>query len=112
MKNPQCYRHGELCFQIIDKLPEGLEKSNSKSFIVGSHGHPHTYDNGDLYFKKEDDYVFGYFVAKDTTLYHEEHGEWEGEGEGKLKEAKLPDNIYRLRRAVEYVNGELKQVID
>lgn len=104
----QCYRHGEICFEIIDTLPQGLEKSNQNVFMKGSHGNPHGFDNGDLYLKNEDEYVFGYFVAKNTTLTHPEHGD----SGGKLKKAKLPDNIYRLRHAVEYINGELKQVID
>ena len=102
----QGYRHGEIVFEKISKLPEDLELSNSKEFLIGSHGHPHIYDNGKLYFKKEDDFIFGYFVAKNTTLYHAEHGE------GKNKEAKLPNGNYRLRRAVEFINNEMKVVVD
>jgi hypothetical protein len=102
-------RHGEICFEIIDKLPEGLKKSNSKEFLVGSHGHSHKYNNGELYLKTENEYIFGYFVAKNTTLTHLEHGD---KKVGELKTAKLPDNIYRLRRAIEYINGDLRQVVD
>lgn len=104
----QCYRHGEICFEIIKELPTGLKKEKQKEIKKGSHGNSHSYDKGELYFKNENEYIFGYFVAKDTTLTHPEHGE----GGGKLRKAKLPDNIYRLRHAVERVNGELKQVID
>ena len=101
-------RHGEIAFEIIDSLPKDLEKSDSKEFLKGSHGHSHSFDNGDLYLKDEDEYIFGYFEAKDTTLFHEEHGE----GTDTLKQAKLPDGIYRLRRANETINDELKLVID
>ena len=101
-------RHGEIVFEAIEKLPAGLKKSESKEFLVGSHGHPHSYDKGTLYLKREDDFVFGYFVAKGTKLYHAEHGE----GKFGNKECKLPNGIYRLRRAVEFINSEMKQVID
>ena len=108
MNKTKAYRHGEIAFEIIDALPSGLTKSKSKELLNGSHGHPHSFDKGDFYEKVEDEYVFGYFVGKDTTLTHPEHGE----GNGTLKKAKLPDLIYRLHRAVEHINGELKQVID
>lgn len=103
------YRHGEIVFEIIDKIPDGLEKSKNKEFLKGSHGHPHSFDNGSLYLKNEDEFIFGYFEAKNTTLFHAEHGDKKG---GELKSAKLPDGIYRLRRAIEYVNNELRVIID
>ena len=103
----KAYRHGEIAFLKIDKLPE-LEKSNQKEFLKGSHGNPHTFDNGTLYLKEKDDFIFGYFKAKNTTLKHPEHGK----GKGKIKVAKLPDGIYQLRRQVEFVNDDLKPVID
>jgi len=105
----KCYRHGEICFEIIDKLPNGLIISKSREFLKGSHGNSHIYDKGEFYPKVEGEYIFGYFVAKNTTLKHLEHGD---KKVGQLKTAKLPDNVYCLRRAVEKVNGELRQVID
>lgn len=104
----QAYRHGEICFEIIDKIPEGLTKSKDRELLKGSHGHPHSFDKGNFYPKIEDENVFGYFEAKNTTLFHSEHGE----GKGELKRAKLLNGSYRLRRAVEFINGELKQIID
>lgn len=86
-------RHGEICFVKISKLPKGLKLSDSKVLIQGSHGNSHSFDNGKLYFQKVDEYVFGYFVAKGTTLLHAEHGK---NGKGKL-----PDGIYELRRQIE-----------
>ena len=102
------YRHGEIGFTKIDKLPEGLKKSNTKTFLIGSNNNPHTYDNGSLYFKDEDIFIFGYFEAKDTKLYHCEHGK----GKDKLKIAKLPDGFYQLRRQVETINKQMRPVID
>jgi hypothetical protein len=105
----QCYRHGEIAFKVIGKLPEGLTKSKNKEFLKGSHGHPHTYNKGEFYPKVESENIFGYFVAKNTTLFHLEHGD---KKDGELMSAKLPDGIYRLRRGVEVVNKALKQIID
>ena len=99
----KCYRHGEIAFVAIDKLPEDLEKTNQKEFLKGSHGHTHSFDNGELFLKKEDEFIFGYFVAKNTKLYHKEHSP---------NGCELPDSLYQLRVQNEYINDELKQVID
>ena len=109
MNKTKCYRHGEISFEKIDKLPEGLTKSKNKEFLKGSHGHPHSFDKGNLYLKTENEFIFGYFEAKNATLFHAEHGDKKS---GDIKTAKLPDGIYRLSRAVEFVNSELKPVID
>ena len=102
-------RHGEICFEIIESLPEGLKKSDSKEFLKGSHGNPHLFDKGEFYPKVESEHIFGYFTAKNTILSHKDHGD---KKHGELKKAKLPDNHYRLRRQTETVNDELKKVID
>jgi len=104
----KAYRHGEIAFIAIDKLPDNLKKTKQKEFLKGSHGHSHSFDNGELYLKKENEFVFGYFIAKNTTLFHKEHGE----GNNNIKKAKLPNGIYELRVQNEYVNEELKQIID
>jgi len=98
------FRHGELFFQIIDKLPPKLEETKTKEILKGSHGNPHTFDNGKLYLKNEDDYILGYFQAKNTTLHHIDHG--------KNGKAKLPDGNYRLRRQVEWINDQLRVIDD
>jgi hypothetical protein len=99
------FRHGEILFCQIEKLPKGLKETKSKVFATGSHGNSHTFDNGKLYLKQDGDYIFGYFVAKDTNLFHPEHSP-------KIGDAKLPDGIYELRRQQEFVNSELTPVID
>ena len=108
MKKTKCYRHGEIVFETINKLPGEMQQTKATEFLKGSHGNPHTFNNGKLYLKKENNFVFGYFVAKDTMLFHVEHGK----GNDKLKKAKLPNGIYRLRRQNEIVNDELRQVED
>jgi hypothetical protein len=48
-------------------------------------------------------------VAKNTKLYHPEHGDKKVEN---LKEAKLPDGKYQIRRQVEKTHEGLRPVID
>ena len=104
------YRHGEIGLVPIKKLPDGLKKTDSKVIIKGSNGHSHSIDNGQLYFYKKGEYVFGYLVAKNTNLLHDEHGYFvKGRKERK---AKLPDGVYELRKQQEFINNELKPVID
>lgn len=101
----QAYRHGEILLVKTDKLPEGLEKSKTNIIMVGSHGNSHTIDNGDLYFKKENDFVFGYLVAKKTSLLHPEHSP-------KVGDAKIEDGVYQLIKQQEHTPDGLVPVID
>lgn len=102
-------RHGDLLLRLIDNLPEGLKQSKTKVIMKGSHGHDHSFNGGKIYFKNVDNFVFGYLVAKNTTLFHPEHGKVI---EGELREAKIPDGIYELRKQNEDTNEGMKQVID
>lgn len=104
----QCYRHGEICLLKVDKLPKGLKVSDSKTLEVGSHGNSHSFDNGKFYPSKENDFVFGYLVAKDTSLLHPEHGV----GKGSIKKGKIKDGIYQLIKQQEFTPEGLIPVID
>lgn len=101
----KAYRHGEIALVQIENLPEGLELSKSKVIMTGSHGNNHTIDQGELYFKKDGDYIFGYLVAKDTNLLHPEHKD-------KTGKAKIEDGIYELRTQVEFTPEGLIPVKD
>lgn len=102
MPKTKVFRHGDLLLVKIKSLPKGLNKpEKTKTILSGSHGHNHDYDNGKLYFKKVDDYVFGYFVAKDTVIDHPEHGK-----------AEIPNGTYELRRPQEFTPEGLKLIID
>lgn len=103
------YRHGDLAIIEVKKVPKEAVKSLSKELMRGSGNHPHTFDNGQFYTLEGDDFVIGYLKAKDTTLYHLEHGEDVGKS---LREAKIDDGIYELRRQVEYTNEGMRQVED
>ena len=101
----KAFRHGEIVFVTIDKLPEGLKPSKDKTFATGSHNHSHTANHGTWYPKQDGQFIIGYFTAKDTSLLHPEHSP-------KVGDAKLPDGDYEVRKQSEYINGELKVVID
>jgi hypothetical protein len=99
----KCYRHGETALRKIDKLPVDLELSKSKVFMKGSHGHDHSIDKGNLYFKNDGVYVFGYLEAKNTKLFHPEHSP---------KGDKIEDGVYELRKQQEYTPSGLVPIID
>jgi len=111
MKNKiKGYRHGEIAFVKIAKLPEGLAKSESKVIIEGSHKNSHSINQGEIYIIKVNEFVFGYLVAKNTKLLHLEHGKIiKGQ---ELREASIPNGVYELRKQQEFINNELKPVID
>jgi hypothetical protein len=102
------YRHGEILLRPIAKLPSGLKKADTKTIIAGSHGNAHTISAGELFFHQADTYIFGYLKAQKTTLLHPEHGE----GKSGLLKASIPDGIYELRKQQEFINNELKPVVD
>ena len=100
----KAYRHGEICFLSIDKLPKGLKETKTKIIETGSHGNSHTFDNGKIYLKKEGQFVIGYFKAKNTSLFHPEHS--------PKGEAKLPDGSYQILKQAEHTPAGLLPVID
>jgi hypothetical protein len=97
-------RHGEILFVPIKKLPDGLKESKTNEIMRGSSNNPHSFDQGKIYLWEVDQYIFGYFVAKNTTLLHAEHGD--------DHKAELPNGIYELRRACEKLPDGLRPVID
>ncbi len=107
MKN---YRHGDLGLIGVSELPTSLKKSTSKILMTGSGGHEHTFDHGKFY-PKQDGLVIGYLVANNRTrLFHPEHGKV---AKGKeLREAKIAEGIYELRRQQEDTHDGMKPVVD
>lgn len=105
MEKQKAYRHGEVLLVKVEKLPKGLESSKEKVFMVGSHGNNHAIDNGKIYFKKEDEFVFGYLEAKNTNLLHPEHKDKSGG-------AKIEDGFYKLIKQQEFTPEGLVPVQD
>lgn len=104
------YRHGDLALIGIKELPKDLKPTKTKILMVGSGGNNHSIDNGTIYLKNVNEFVFGYLVAKDTTLYHIEHGK-KVKGR-KLREAKIEDGVYQLRKQQEQTHSGMVAVID
>lgn len=98
------WRHGELGFLKISKLPKGLKETKTNLLQKGSHGHDHTFINGKFY-QYQDGFTFGYLVAKDTSLLHPEHSP-------NVGEALLPNGYYQLIKQTEYTPSGLIPVID
>ena len=103
------YRHGDLALIKVEELPQKLKLSTSKVLMIGSGGNNHSYNNGKFYPYK-DAVVVGYFVAKNSKLFHIEHGR-KVKGK-KLREVKIKDDIYELRQQHEDTNDGMKPVID
>lgn len=104
MKKQKAYRHGEILLVKIKELPEGLMPSNTKTFMTGSHGNNHDIDKGTIYFKNEDNFVFGYLEARNTHLIHPEHKDKEN--------CPIEDGYYKLIKQQEYTPEGLVPVID
>ena len=103
-------RHGDLSLIGIKELPKDLKPTKTKILMVGSGGNNHSIDNGKVYLKNEDEFVFGYLEAKDTRLYHIEHGK---KIKGRnLKEIEIEDGFYQLRRQNEMTHQGMRQVVD
>ncbi len=108
-------RQGDCLLRWIDKLPKWLKETKSNILMKGNNWHNHTCDNWTLYITKDSDllewkdFVFWYFVAKNTKLFHEDH--WDTI-EWNTRSFKLPDWIYELRKQKEETPEWLKVVID
>jgi hypothetical protein len=105
MKKQQAYRHGEILMLAIKSIPKGLKEEKTNIIMAGSHGNAHTFNNGKMYLKKENDFVFGYFRAKNTSLLHPEHSP-------KVGDAVLPDGNYQIIKQQEFTPQGLVPVID
>ena len=95
------FRHGDICGVKISKLPKGLKETKTTVLETGSHGHNHSINQGKVYFKKDGEHIFGYLVAKDTFLNHEEHGKLE-----------LTNGVYELRKQTEHTPQGLIPIRD
>ena len=102
-------RHGDLALVKVDKLPEGLTASTTRTLMQGVNKNNHDVHGGTVYLAEVDQFAFGYLVAGDNcTLIHPDHGA----GKGPLKTATLPAGVYELRRQFEETHEAFKPVID
>lgn len=102
----KCWRHGDICFVKVDKLPKGLKESKTNEIVKGSHNNSHSFKGGKFY-PKIDGQIIGYFKAEETTLLHPDHGVGKG-----IKRARLPGGIYKVYKQVEFTPQGLIPIID
>ena len=99
----KAWRHGEIVFLKVTSIPK-LAETKSNIFAKGSHGHDHSFKGGKMYLlEKPEGFIIGYFVAKDTKLFHDEHSP---------KGCELPNGKYQIIKQQEFINKEMVQVID
>lgn len=104
------YRHGDLGLFGGAKLPEGLKESKEKVLHRGSNNNPHSFKGGKWYPKTEGINTIGYLVGESTVLYHVTHGD---KIKGKvLRERKIVDDVYVVKRQVLHTNEGMKLVED
>jgi hypothetical protein len=79
--------------------------------IQSSGGNAHSFRNGVFYPKIDGNFIIGYFEAKKKcVLLHPEHGKTI---KGKeLKESKIKQGFYEVRRQIEVTHEGMRQVID
>jgi len=99
----KAFRHGEMAFVKVSKLPKELKEDNTGIFSKGNTGNNHTFKGGKFYPKNEGQFIKGYFKAKDTKLYHAEHSP---------NGCEIPNGNYEVRKQSEFINGELRVIID
>ncbi len=104
----KAYRHGEILFIEANEIPKEAKLKKTDTLMKGSGNNPHSFKGGKFY-ELSKGIVFGYFEAKNTILTHLEHGD---KKVGNLLEVKIPDGIYELRKGQEFINSELKPIVD
>jgi len=109
----QAIRHWDVLLVKIDKLPTWLNKSSSNIFLAWKNNN-HMIDKGSIYITKdpntlrESEFLYGYLVAKDTTLIHNEHSPISDENRNAL----IPNGVYELFKQKEATPDGFKVVLD
>lgn len=106
-------RHWDVALVQVDKLPDGLKKSATKIFLAGKNNN-HEISQWELYLEKDPNtlrdsqFHYGYLVAKNTTLIHNEHSPMSDENRNAL----IQDGVYALYKQKETTADWFKIVID
>ena len=105
-------RHGDMGLVKVRKkdFPARVKKSDDRVLMIGSGGNDHAFDCGTFYPYSKNGFVIGYFHAKNTTLFHPDHGE--KIGRKKLREFRLKDGYYEVRKQNEETHQGMRPVID
>lgn len=105
-------RHWDIAIVQCDSLPSWLKKHISNIFLEWKNN-DHSIDQWEIYIThnpnslSENRFLYGYIVAKDTTLIHNEHWIWETN-----KKAKIPDGIWEIYKQKEYKSNGFRIIQD
>jgi hypothetical protein len=86
-------QQGDVLFEKVKEIPEGLDKSNSNILAEGeATGHAHTIDlsSADVYCDEKGT-LYVNVVGESAVVDHQEH-----------KKVSLPKGSYRVKRVMEY----------
>lgn len=106
-------RHWDVALVQIDKLPEWLTKSNTRIFLAWKNNN-HEIDKWEIYLTRDhnalrdNEFLYGYLVAKNTTLIHNEHSPMSNENRNAL----IEDWVYALYKQKESTNDGFQIVQD
>ena len=111
MKN--AIRHWDVLLVKEEILPEWLKLHNSKIFLAGKNNN-HEISQWEIYLTKDpntlrdNEFQYGWLIAKNTTLIHNEHSPISD----KNRNAKIHDWFYSIWKQKESTPTGFKIVID
>lgn len=92
----ECYRQGDVCFQKIDELPEGLVEKGTILEIHGEEGHVHLMDGIQTFMPPgQEEQLPVIIVTGNALMVHEQH-----------PPLALPKGIYNVTLFQEYENPQ------
>ena len=99
----ECYRQGDVCFQKLDKLPEGLVEKGTILEIHGEEGHVHLMDGIQTFMPPRQEgqlpVIIGQLpviiVTGTASMVHEQH-----------PTLILPEGIFRTTQFQEHENPQ------
>lgn len=106
-------RHWDVALVQIDSLPDWIKKTNSLIFLEWKNNN-HSIDKWEVYINKDpntlrdNEFLYWYLVANNTTLIHNEHSPISN----KNRNALIPDWIYALYKQKEATADGFKIIID
>lgn len=106
-------RHWDVLLLKEDSLPSGLKIHNSNIFLAWKNNN-HEISQWEIYIIKypntlrDNEFKYGYVVAKNTTLIHNEHSPLNN----TLRNALIPDGVYSIWKQKENTPSGFKLIID
>lgn len=97
MEQIECYRQGDVCFEKIDELPEGLVEKGTILEIHGEEGHVHQMDGIQTFMSPEQEGQLPVIIVTGTaSMVHEQH-----------PTLTLLEGMYRVTQFQEHENPQI-----